>query len=123
MKLKVEVLPGYLRGEVSERSTADEGRQAADALFAAQAKSGVTRMLIIVRSSSPIFRVEQYGFTEMMTRAAGIAGLRVALVSDTKELRASHEYVEVLARQRGVDIRSFRDEAKALQWLENPKDA
>ena len=70
-----------------------------------------------MRGSDPIFRVEQYNLSDMLQRAARIAGLRVALVSDTRELHASHEYIQVLARQRGVDLRCFRDEAAASQWL------
>ena len=60
---------------------------------------------------------EQYGLSEMLKQAGAVEGLRVALVSDTVELRASHEYVGVLAKQRGIEVRSFHDEAKALKWL------
>ncbi len=42
---------------------------------------------------------------------------QIALVGDTRDLRLSHEYIEVIARQRGLNVRSFRDEAAALAWL------
>ena len=116
MKIDIRALAGYLRAEISDRTSADEGREAGAAIFAAQAESGLHRILVVVRGSDPIFRVEQYSLSDMLKRAAGM-GLRVALVSDTKELRASHQYIEVLARQRGAEVRSFRGEAAALKWL------
>jgi hypothetical protein len=42
---------------------------------------------------------------------------RIALTAEGADLQASHEYLELLARQRGVNVRSFRDEAEALRWL------
>ena len=37
--------------------------------------------------------------------------------------RAAHEYIEVLARQQGANVRSFADEAPALCWLRSELDA
>ena len=62
-------------------------------------------LLVSVRNSRPIFKVDQY---------------RIALLADSEELRASHEYIEVLARQQGANVRAFRDEASALDWLAAP---
>ena len=42
---------------------------------------------------------------------------QIALVGDTRDLHLSHQYIEVIARQRGLNVRSFRDEAAALAWL------
>jgi len=50
-------------------------------------------------------------------RAQGFPDLKVALLADSAELRSSHEYVEMLARQQGASLRSFRDEASAVSWL------
>jgi len=43
--------------------------------------------------------------------------VRVALLADTKELRLSLEYVEVLARPHGTLVRVFSEESVALHWL------
>ena len=78
-------------------------------------------MLVSVRNSRPIFRVERYGLTEHFKRAAANpVGYRIALVADSDDVRSSHEYVETLARQKGVAMRSFRSEAAALDWLLEP---
>jgi hypothetical protein len=44
---------------------------------------------------------------------------RIALVGDTRDLRMSHDYIELLARQRGLNVRSFAVEAAALEWLDD----
>lgn len=117
MRLTIDALPGYLRMVVSGKETSQDARAAADSVFAEQARTGLKNILIVVRQSRPIFKVEQYGLSELIGHASGIAGLRVALVSDTKELYASHQYVELLAKQRGIEVRLFRAEANALKWL------
>jgi hypothetical protein len=71
-----------------------------------------------VRNSRPIFRVEQYGLSEHFRRAAAnAAGYRLALLADADDVRSAHEYVETLARQANVPLRTFRGEAAALEWL------
>jgi hypothetical protein len=78
----------------------------------------VYAVLAVVRTSHPIFRVEQFGLSACLDRmAAGGEPWKVALVSDTAELRAAHEYVATLARQKGLEMRAFGHELPAIQWL------
>jgi hypothetical protein len=51
---------------------------------------------------------------------AGMGHLKVALVSDTKDLAMSHQYVELLAKQRGLAIRAFDNEQAGVEWLMSP---
>jgi hypothetical protein len=32
-------------------------------------------------------------------------------------VRASHQYIEVLAGQQGAPVRAFREESRALNWF------
>jgi hypothetical protein len=69
-----------------------------------------------------MFKPEDYGLngntrgyvTELVTPAC-----QVALVGDTDELNSANEYIELVARQQGMNVRAFRDERSALRWLEN----
>jgi hypothetical protein len=70
-----------------------------------------------VRNSRPIFKVEQYKISEQFRQLAKNKQLRVALLADSDEVRASHQYIEVLASQQGAKVRAFRDEARAVDWL------
>ena len=109
--------PGLLRAELFGRRTAEETGQFIDAVLA-EARSGpAARVLVWVRNSRPIFKVEQYNLPQKFKQLTAIKDARVALLADSDELRASHQYVEVLAAQQGAKVRAFRDEARALHWL------
>jgi len=107
----------YLRAELIGRETAVETREFLRAVAAAAMTHGLRRVLISIRSSKPLFRVDDYGIDEFLRLLAAEPGSRVALLADSEELRASHEYIEVLARQCEAQVRSFRNEAAAVEWL------
>ena len=117
MRYSIDVRDGYLRAEMVERETPEETRQFNHAVHAAMLEKEVARLLVVVRSSRPIFRVEEYQLSEFFKAVAAIRGLRVALVSDSNELAAAHEYVELIASQKGIALRAFHAEPPALEWL------
>jgi len=108
---------GHLRAELAGRQTARETAQFLGEAAAAALRHRLTRILIVVRQSRPIFKVEDYSLSEYFKAMAEQPGYRIALVSDTAEGYAAHGYIEVLARQRGLAVRAFRDEPGALEWL------
>ena len=109
--------PNILRAELSRRETAEEMQEFIRALNAEIQKRGCSLTLIRVVHSRPIFRADQYAG---LTRLAADPGIRIALVADSEELRASHHYVELLTRQQGANVRGFNDEASAVEWLRQP---
>jgi hypothetical protein len=72
-----------------------------------------------VRTSKPLFHVERGGLIEHLRQIARAPQHRIALLADTPDLQASHEYLELIARQHGVRVRSFRGEAEALAWFQD----
>jgi len=116
MHFTIEVNHNILRAELYRRQTAEEMHEFLRALNAEIRKSGCNLTLIWVRHSQPLFKAEQYAG---LTRLAGDGAIRVALVGDSEELRASHHFVELLTRQQGANVRGFNDEASALEWLKN----
>lgn len=117
MRLSIEIGPVYIKAEMVGRKTADETRQFVEAQLAALRESGLRKLLVSVRSSRPVFKVEAWNLSGLLDQFAGMEGVKVALTSDTKELAMSHEYVELLARQRGVAFRAFDREKPAVEWL------
>jgi hypothetical protein len=120
VQFKIELRPGYLQAEMTERENAAETAQFVGALIAELRASGVPRALVSVRRSRPVFKVEDWKFSEALAKLAQIRGLRVALLSDTRELRLSHDYIALLGRQRGLDFQAFGSEETALAWLKRP---
>ncbi len=114
---KIVLENDHLRAEMHGRETAAETATFIKEAAGAALKHGHTRVLIVVRESRAIFKVEDYGLSEYFKAMAERTGYRIALVGDSSESYAAHGYIEVLARQRGLAVRAFRDEAAALQWL------
>src|SRR5437868_3889968 len=100
----------YLRAELLERETGEETKAFLGALASAALKSGCSKILICVRISRPIFRIEQYQASAYLKELGARPGFMVALVAAREDVRAAHEYVEVIARQHRANVRSFADE-------------
>ena len=118
MHYRFQSAQDHLRAELIGRQTVEETLQFIAALVAAAREHSATRILIWVRSSRPIFKVEQYNLPEKFRQLAMIKEVRVALLADSDEVRASHQYLELLAGLQGANVRAFRDESRALNWLE-----
>lgn len=114
---RIMVAQDYLKAELAGRETAAETREFLRAVAAAATENSLRRVLISVRSSKPLFKVDDYGIDEFLQLLAAKPGSRVALLADSEEVRAAHEYIEVLARQCGALVRSFRGETPAVEWL------
>ena len=103
---------------MTERDTAAQTAEFVAAIIAELRASGVARLLVSVRQSRPVFKVEDWKLSGALDQVAGIPGLRVAFVSDTRELGMSQDYIAFLARQRGLQFQAFRSEDAAVAWLE-----
>lgn len=116
-RYQVKALGGYLRAEISNRTTAQETKAFLHAIVAESDRTGCVNILVSVRRSLPIFKVEQYNLSEFLKLIAAKPSAKIAVVADSSELRAAHQYVELLARQQGCNVRTFAAEAPAVEWL------
>ena len=96
MRYQITAEAGYLRAELFNRETVEETRAFLRAVVRENAKHRRPCVLILVRVSKPIFQVVPHRLIE---------------------------YIELLARQRRLNVRSFRDEPAALQWLKDQRKA
>jgi ERCC4-type nuclease len=107
----------YLRVEVIGRESPEETAQYLREVAEASRKHRSRRVLFVIRASRAVFKLEEHSITSYMSAVGGVGEYRVALVGDSSELHASHSYMELTARQRGLDVRAFGEEAEALEWL------
>ena len=114
MAYRITVEADFVRAELAHRETVEETRDFLQALL--RYSESYPCLLIQVRTSKPVFHVERHGLVEYFAQIARTPRHRIALTAENADLQASHEYLELLARQRGVNVRSFRDEAEALAW-------
>ena|ERR1700741_3102189 len=117
MHFNFQLMQDHLRAELFGRKTAEETLEFIHALVAEARRSATTQILIWVRNSRPIFKLEPHRVSEQFRQLAAVPAVRVALLADCDEVRASHQYIEVLASQQGANVRAFRDEPRALNWL------
>lgn len=117
MLYKITIEPDHLRAELFDRETMEETRAFLQIVADAAAKHARSSILMSVRSSNPVFTVERSGFLAYFRNLAKDPEHRIALLGDSEELGISHQYVELIGRQHGVNVQSFRDEAAALRWI------
>ena len=117
MRYSIESREGYLKAEMTERDTAAETAQFVEAIVAELRARGAKKVLISIRHSRPVFKVEEWKLSAALDKVMSIPGLQVAFSSDTRELQMSQQYIALLARQRGLDFQAFDSEAAAVTWL------
>ena len=117
MLYKVTIEPGYLKAELFNRETMEETREFLQIVAGAAMRHQRSCVLICVNSSNPVFTVERSGFLAYFRRLATDPSHKIALIGDSEELGISHQYIELIGRQHGVNVQSFRDEASALKWF------
>jgi hypothetical protein len=119
MLCEITVGPGHLRADLFDRQTAEEERDALAAIAAEARKRACSQILISVHASRPLFKVERYGLPDYFREFGKILECRIALTGDSNELRLSQQYIELLARRSGVNVRSFPNEEAALSWFKD----
>lgn len=117
VRYTIESLGGYLKAEMVERETAAETAEFVQAVVAALRAGPLRRVLISIRHSRPVFKVEEWKLSAALDQVMSLAGLRVAFVADTREVALSQQYIALLGRQRGLKFEAFSTEAAALAWL------
>ncbi len=117
MRYTIEIGPHYVKAEMVDRDTAEETKEFVDAILAALRQHKLAKLLISTRASRPLYKVESWNLSGALDQVMAIKGLKVALVSDSKELAMSQQYIELLARQRGLDFKTFKSEKLAADWL------
>jgi hypothetical protein len=117
VQYKIEPCAGYLKAEMVERDTAEETGEFVNAILDALRSHRIFKVLVSLRSSRPVFKVEQWNLSGALDQLTGMPGLKVAFIADTKEIRMSQEYIALLAQQRGLAFRAFGAEKAAVAWL------
>lgn len=117
MQVTIEPRAGYLKVIVRRRESVEDNRSITSTIIEAAKAHERDRLLLVGEQSDPIYRVHQYDLEGWFRQLRELGVRRVALVSDSAELFASHQYIELIAAQRGAPLRAFRDEKRALGWL------
>jgi hypothetical protein len=116
MRYEITAKPGFLRASLFDGETVEQTREFLRAVILENKTSRCECVLLRISTSRPIFHYGQHGLFDHFKELTAVSR-RVGLLGDTKELNISLEYIALLAQQRGLSVRSFRDEPSALRWL------
>src|SRR5262249_52446608 len=117
MRFKIEPRAGYLLAEMVNRETSEETAEFVRALVAGLAEHKANRLLISVRSSRPIYKVEGWGLSGAIEAIRAIQDFRVAFIADSNDMQMAQQYIALLLSQRGILTRNCSSEADAVAWL------
>ena len=115
MSYAINVESDCIRAELAGRQTTDQTKD----LLRAIAVFGVTHssFLICVSHSAPLLSSDPRGLVEYLITAGCGPSHKFALVADDHYVQAAHDKIERLAREHSLNLRSFRTESEARQWL------
>jgi len=122
MLCEITVEENYLKAELFNlftRHAAEETLDAFAAIAAEARKRGCAQILISIHDSQPVFRVERSGLLDFFRELGEMSKCRIALTGDSQDLRLSQQYVESIARQHGINVRSFPSQEAALAWFKD----
>lgn len=117
MLYKISIEPDYLRADLFNRETVNETQEFFDVVANTALQHKRSRILISVHASNPLFTVERSGFFTRFRNLSTDPSHKIALVADTEELGFSHQYIEALGKQQGMNVRNFRDDVSGLAWF------
>ncbi len=117
MLYKITIELSYLKADLFNRETVKETQEFFDIVADSALQHQRSKILISVHASNPLFAVERSGFLARFRNLSGDPAHKIALVGDTEELGFSHQYIEALGRQQGMNVRNFRDERSGLAWF------
>jgi len=115
MSYAINIESDCIRAELAGRHTTEQTKD----LLRAIAVFGVTHssFLIRVSQSTPLLATDPLGLVEYLITAGCGPSHRFALVADNYYVQAAHDRVERIAREHSLNLRSFRTESEARQWL------
>ena len=117
VRYSIDPKEGYLRAEMTQRDTAGQTAEFVEAIVKELRVSGAKKLLISIRDSRPVFKVEEWKLSAALDQIMGIPGLQVAFIADSRELQMSQQYIALLGQQRGLQFQAFDSEQAAVDWL------
>ena len=82
-------------------------------------KHGLKRILVELTQERPLSRLSQYLLVDRLRQFGCTHEHRIALVHHTRGLYEASDMIELVAENRGLYVRNFRDVPSALRWLDS----
>ena len=83
-------------------------------------RHGLKRILIELNQERPLSDASQYLLVERLPALGLTHEHRIALVHHTPGLYEANAMIDLVAKNRGINVRNFRDVRSATEWLHSP---
>jgi hypothetical protein len=120
MEYSIEADAEFLRVKVSGRDTDRPPSDVCAAVFRESESSGRRRILIELDQQFPLSPTSQYTLVSRLPEIGFTVNHRIALVHKMPEARKSNEFINLVATNRGVNVRNFPSLNDAEIWLREP---
>jgi hypothetical protein len=123
MEYSISADEEFLRVKVSGRETDRPPSDVCAVILQESAKSGRPRILIELDQKFPLSPTSQHQLVTRLPEIGFTRKHRIALVHRTAEARKSNDFINVVALNRGVNVRNFPSVEDAHTWLREPDPA
>jgi hypothetical protein len=123
MEYSISADEEFLRVKVSGRDTDRPPSDVCAVILLESAKSGRPRILIELDQKFPLSPTSQHQLVTRLPEIGFTSKHRIALVHRTAEARKSNDFINVVALNRGVNVRNFPSVEDAHTWLREPDPA
>ena len=117
MEYSIQVDAEFLRVNVSGRDTDRPPSELCAAILSESKKLDRPRILIELDQRFPLSPTSQHQLVTRLPQIGFTTKHRIALVHRSDEARKSNEFINVVAANRGVNVRNFPSQHDAETWL------
>jgi hypothetical protein len=107
----------FLRVKVSGRDTDRPPSELCAAVLAESRKRGRDRILIELDQKFPLSPGNQFTLVTRLPEIGFTPEQRIALVHRRTEMQDANQFINLVARNHGVQVRSFAGLEPAMAWL------
>ena len=85
-------------------------------------RHGLKRILVELNQRLPLSDASQYLLVERLPALGLTHEHRIALVHHTSGLYQANDMIDLVAKNRGINVRNFPDVRSATEWLRSPAE-
>ena len=118
MEYTITAEDGLLRGRAWGRASDEPPTNMCQELIAEAKRLGITRILVELTQKVALSGPSQFRLVVGLTTLGLPPQCRIALVHHTPGLYEASDMVDLAAANRGLNVKTFKDVASALAWLQ-----
>lgn len=117
MEFEIRADDEFLRVKMCGRNSDEPPSHACKVVLMESARLERPRILIELDQAVPLSPVSQYQLVSRLPELGLTDGHRIALVHRTAQMQRANEFINTVAWNRSLNVRSFPDAESAKIWL------